>query len=452
MTVVVVKARPRVLTVREHETIEIDDSIGGSGLSSEEVDHLSRITELRPGFSRRGYRSVQLANYCGLVSIGERILEVLPKTDASQTDEDCRGILLRLLREADNFRVFRGASVAHHLRRATLLEVFIAAFFETVTDVVRGGLLRQYHEREDDLRVVRGRIAASRQFGVHFNRTDLISCEYDELTADNIWNRLIKTALRAVRPWITSIDLHRRWVELMAILDEVDDGRVSARALDRLVFHRQATRYRGVMEWVRWILSLMSPALRAGQNVAPALLFDMNRLFESAVAARLRREAAVDESVRVEAQATGRYLAVLAADNARSAYPIRPDIAIVVDGRVTTIADTKWKNVATDDRGYFAPEESDVYQMAAYSTAYQCDHLVLIYPWHAGLSRSLETVFELPSSGRLRPIITVSCIDIETDCLPIVRGAGPLSFDLESGRADCYRYYDTSVAGLRRGE
>ena len=49
--------------------------------------------------------------------------------------------------------------VGQQLRRAPLLEAFIAAFYQAVAAVIRGGLLRQYLEYEADLRVVRGRIA-----------------------------------------------------------------------------------------------------------------------------------------------------------------------------------------------------------------------------------------------------------------------------------------------------
>lgn len=53
-------------------------------------------------------------------------------------------------------------AASQSLARSPLLEVFISLFMDSVTAVVRGGLLRQYMEQDDDLRVVRGRIHADR--------------------------------------------------------------------------------------------------------------------------------------------------------------------------------------------------------------------------------------------------------------------------------------------------
>jgi 5-methylcytosine-specific restriction endonuclease McrBC regulatory subunit McrC len=68
---------------------------------------------------------------------------VLPKVDDAVTPAECRGVLLRLLRQAGDFPFFRHLTVGHDLRHAPLLDVFIAAFFDAVADIARGGLLRQ---------------------------------------------------------------------------------------------------------------------------------------------------------------------------------------------------------------------------------------------------------------------------------------------------------------------
>ena len=154
-------AHRRYLTAFEHQPIPVGDTGAEVALTPAEAEYLSFLNELRPGFCERGYRSVRLAQYCGVVSLGSRVLEILPKIDELAPPEECRGVLLRLLRTAEQFPVFRHLSVGHHLRQAPLLEVFIATFFDAVAEIVRGGLLRQYREREQDLQVVRGRIIAS---------------------------------------------------------------------------------------------------------------------------------------------------------------------------------------------------------------------------------------------------------------------------------------------------
>jgi 5-methylcytosine-specific restriction enzyme subunit McrC len=298
-----------------------------------------------------------------------------------------------------------------------LLEVFISAFFDAVTEIVRGGLMRQYREREEDLQVVRGRILASRHFATHANRPDRIACRFDDLTADNFWNRLIKAGLRAVRPWLTSVELNRRWTELMAVFEEVTDIAVGSKTPSRLVFDRHAVRYRTAIEWVRWILALLSPSLRAGEDAAPGLLFDMNQLFQSAVAAVLQRRGSVEPDTIVEAQDTSQQLAQVEGTDGRRAFRLKPDLVVRRHGRILAIGDTKWKRLKVSRSGYLMPSEADMYQMLAYAAAYRCEHLALIYPTHAGLLGAKETTFKLPASGKQRPVVSVICLDVHSDSL-----------------------------------
>jgi 5-methylcytosine-specific restriction enzyme subunit McrC len=414
--------RPRHLTAFEHESIPVGGDEAQSGLTSGEADYLSALGQLRPGFCERGHRSVRLAQYCGVVSLGDRVLEILPKIDESRSAEECRGILLRLLRESEDFPLFRHLPVGQHVRRAPLLEVFIAAFFDAVTTIVRGGLLRRYREREEDIHVVRGRIVSSRQFAVHSNRPDRIACRFDELTADNDWNRFVKAGLRAVRPWMANVELNRRWVELMAVFDEVADARADVRALDHLKFDRHAIRYRTAIDWVRLILAFLSPALRAGRHAAPGLLFDMNSLFQSAVTSVLRRRADRSTGVRVHSQATDRHLALVRESGGRRAFGLRPDVLVRLRGQVVAIADTKWKCLGVSKLGYLMPTEQDMYQVYAYAAAFECEHIALIYPWHSGMAGAEETAFELPPFGSLRPVVSVLCVDVHTDSLPLALG------------------------------
>src|SRR5687768_14917168 len=118
------------VTALEHEPLPVGHGPPEKRISYEEAEQLAAVGELRPGFCERGYRSVKLSRYSGIVSLGGRVLEILPKVDERLPPDACRGILLRLLRHADDLPLFRHAPAGQHLTHAPLLEVFIAAFFE----------------------------------------------------------------------------------------------------------------------------------------------------------------------------------------------------------------------------------------------------------------------------------------------------------------------------------
>ena len=419
--------RPQYLTALEHEPLTIGNDGSPGCVTPAEADRLVVLGEMRPGFCQRAHRSIRLAQYCGIVGLGGRILEILPKVDDRLPPEECRGVLLRLLRAAGAFPLFSHLEVGQRLQQATLLEVFITAFFDAVTAIVRAGLLRRYHEREEDLRLVRGRIVTNRQFAALANRPDLITCRYDDLSADNAWNRILKAGVLAVGPWISSEALARRCIELRVVFDEVDGSEVTLRSIDRLVFDRHGERYRAAIGWARWILSLLSPSLRAGAQLAPSLLFDTNLLFQSAIASRLRRRLrAHSPTTRVETQVVGQHLAVVAHGSDRRAFALRPDIVLRTDGQVATICDTKWKHVGISRHHDLVPTEADMYQMHAYAAAFGCGELALIYPWHEGLSESRETSFDLPVRNGSSPRVSVVCIDVRSDRFSVLRGRDTL--------------------------
>lgn len=417
--------RLRVLTALEHEAIPITTDGAGFSLTQAEAERLAQVGELRRGFCELGHLQVKLAQFCGVVSLGERVLEVLPKTqDRDMSAEDCRGVLLRLLRLSERFPHFAHLPAGQHLRRAPLLEAFVAAFYQAVTTVIRGGLLRQYLEHEEDLRVVRGRIATTRQLGTHANRLDTVACVFDELSADNVWNRVLKKAVRVTRPWLRSAELGRRWVELMGVLDEVDDARLASTEVERLVSDRRAERYRAAIDWARWILALLAPSLRGGQHDAPALLFDMNKLFESSVAAVLRRSA-LRHGLEVIAQDRSRALAtIVSGDVVEAGYVLRPDLLILRQGRVAVIADTKWKRLELDRKGRPSPSEADMYQLHAYAGAFGCHELALIYPWDAP-DRVVDATFRLPGREGRATTVHVVGVDVGDDAMPLRIGMGP---------------------------
>jgi len=415
------------LTALEHEAVPITSDGSAESLSLAEAEVLMQIADTRRGFCERRYRSVRLAQHCGVVNLGQRVLEVLPKVGPGDDASSGRGVLLRLLRASAVHEAFQVLPAAQRLERVPLLEIFIAAFMDAVTEIIRGGLLRQYAEHEEDLRVVRGRIVTGRQFGVHFNRPDLVAVRFDEHTADNRWNRFLKAALRACRPWIVSSDLYRRWIELIATFEDVADIVVAPGDLDRLAFDRQAARYRRAMDWVRWILALLSPAMRAGDARAPSFLFDMNRVFELSVANVLHRRLAVEHpEFEIRSQATGRHLARLERGAGRRVYGLRPDL-VVRDGRsIRLIADTKWKRIEVTKSGYLRPARTDVHQMHAYAAAFGVERLVLIYPANEAATKADLTEFALPPRGAERPALSVVCIDVHRDDLPIITGAEAL--------------------------
>src|SRR5690606_30813238 len=82
----------------------------------------------------------------------------------------------------------------------SLLDLFILLLCEACDELLRGGLLAGYVEREEDLPVVRGRLLLDRQVRERFGQLDRLICRHDELETDVTENQILAAALR-VAAW-----------------------------------------------------------------------------------------------------------------------------------------------------------------------------------------------------------------------------------------------------------
>jgi 5-methylcytosine-specific restriction enzyme subunit McrC len=410
-----------VLTVFEHAEVPVEVVAGASCLSDLEADAALRIASGRRGFCSRGHRSIRFAQHAGLVSLAGRVLEVLPKVEQEKrSTSSCRGVFLRLLHLAENLHLSQFESVGQTTKGGNLLEVFVHAFFDELLTLIRGGLLRRYREEEDDLSLVRGRILWSRQIGSLAMRYDRIACRYDDLKADNEFNRVIKAALHLLRRQLRSASLVRRWTELWPAFEDVSLPPDPLASLKALTLDSQTRRYSAALRWASWILRALSPDLRGGRGEAPGLLFDTNQLFERAVARHLRQSIsrASDCELELSTQESGNYLGLLEVTQPSPVVALRPDLILRLGEDVALVADTKWKRIEVARSGHLDPATGDVYQLLAYAAAFQCADVALIYPWHAGLELAKATVIRLPDQSGRTVRLHVLAIDVGENGLP----------------------------------
>ena len=416
------------LTILEHQTVPV----GGDGtgmITSDELEQLAQLAADRPGFCQLGYRSVKFAQYAGLVRMGDRLLEILPKVEDSCTDVAfSRNTFLCMLSLASNTDMHLGRDVAHGDHGQTLLEIFIRAFFDALTSLIRGGLLRRYRSVEDDLPVLRGRLDVERQATVHAMRFDRLACRFDELTADNEWNRALHYALHVLRPWSGKGELGRRWFELAAALSDIALVPVTPAEIAAFRYDRQVTHYRSAMQWAKWIIRELSPNVRAGESEACEMLFDMNRLFESAVAASMEAKAEGGPYSVMRQDRTTFLATLLNGRSGKQVNALRPDIVIRKGSSIAAIADTKWTRVSSDKDGYLIPDNAHMYQMLAYASAYRCENLALIYPWHEGIANAKPTTYALPQIDAHRPKVHLLCVNTSADQLGLIWSAGAPAF------------------------
>lgn len=399
-----------VISCLEHEAIPVVQhrTAGQKALSERHVELLARLEKTLPlGTFTRGHHTIKWTQFCGVIQLDDLTLEILPKIYGRETDTGaCRLALVKMLEKARLLQSHRIGQADIHVQRHTLLDVFILQFCDELQQQLVQGKIREYISREENLPVVRGRLLVSQQFKYNLAHKERLYCKYDELSEDILLNRIIRYTLKLLLPMSRSGIARKAVTEQLMAFDGVEDEVIALEAFDRLNANRHTSRYQNIVAQCRMFIQGLSPDVLAGKAQACSLLFDMNKLFESWVAAMLRKPA-WEQGMKLREQGPRKYLA-FREDLGREVFQMKPDIALLnYANEVVFIADAKWKLLNAEE-SKLGISQADLYQMQAYASRYGVKQLGLYFPAQKGLPKT----HQLQLQGDAACTITIHAVDV----------------------------------------
>jgi len=378
---------PEVLTIIEHESIPIVEqrAIGDRSLTTKHAAMLAGLDSLPDTAFRWGHKSIKWSQYCGLVQLGNLILEILPKIHGKESSPGaCREFLILMLRKAGLFKIHKPGAADINLQKHTLLDIFILDFCQQLNQQLVQGALRQYISREENLGVLKGKLLSHMQFRHNLAHKERLYCQFDELSEDIFINQTIKYTLRLLLPKARLAQVKNQVIQLIYAFDEVSDVPVTVADVERLTLSRNEKRYEAILNLCSIFIQSLNPGASAGDQRVFSLMFDMNQLFEAWVAAILK-PLAFKRGWALKVQGPKRYMAYRA-DLDRHIFQMKPDISFIDrDNNTVLIVDTKWKLLAPEE-AKLGVSQADMYQMQAYGNRYGVKSLCLLYPQQVGCS------------------------------------------------------------------
>ncbi|ALF47706.1 McrC family protein [Campylobacter concisus] len=338
-------------------------------------ENFAAVEFLKPGRDKKG-DFLQAQNYVGIIQTksGDS-LEILPKihdNDNSSNEEaieNSKKILLTMLKTLKN-HPFKNINIANlKSLNLPLLEIFILMFLDEVSKLIKIGIKSDYVELEDNLKFLKGKLKISEQIRKNIVHKERFYICYQEFSIDMAENRLIKSALEFLYKRSKSSKNQRLIREYLFIFDEISSSSDINADFSRLKLNRQTKHYEQALLWSKIFLQNKSFGPYRGNDLAIALLFDMNVLFESYVGNFVKKK-----FPGTALQHSEKHLI----ENPRS-FRLRPDIFL--EGKF--IADTKWKIVKSRDD----ISQADLYQLYAYGKKYEYGRLYLVYPRISGVDQ-----------------------------------------------------------------
>ena len=393
----------RPLTFRERDTAIIGP---GCDLSEAEAESIARVASRLPnGTLSWGHRALRFGPFCGVIQTPQVMIELVPKLERGpQSPEDMRGLLVALLTRAGELGLKRAGQAALAQQSSHLLDVFIEDFYDHVNTALRGGAISRYLENTENLSAIRGRLELTHHLRANaFDRSRLL-CRFDERSIDNAYNRGLKAVLRVLHGHALTSRTRAIVASLLSRFDDVADVRIRVCDLKALRIDRTIKHWKFVFQKAAWLMEGLFPDVRIGAASGSALLFNMERLFESVLGRRIRRECQSIGERRLSVELQGP-LANLSA----SGFQLRPDVTVMEADLAVAILDAKWKRLEAG-KPNSGVASADAYQMNAYASRYRCNRLALVYP--ASFDRPPGRVTEFVLMTEERPVLEVVAVDV----------------------------------------
>lgn len=411
---------PKPLTLFEHECRPF--AWTDRDLALLERLRTSTNTEVLKATTRNGKRAILAFQHVGVVRLGNRTIQVLPKIYKARDGEseevrtrEATANLLRMLAYAGDLPI-REHELAPLMRQTdNWFEVLTRLFATHLREEWQRGAYRNYQSIEEISPVIKGKW----RIHEHLKRPErrhVFPVAYDEFTADNQLNRTFRFVVE--RLWKLTRDYDNRQIlgELRQWLEEVTlVPNLTGRDANPVQLTRLNERYRPLLGLARVFLDGGALQMAAGDLSTFAFVFDMNSLFEKFVAGFVQRHASEILSRELktceflpQSRGASRYLAKR---DDRTVFQTKPDIAFRNELQFPLLVDTKYKRLDERERK-LGVSQADFYQMHAYAHRYACTRVLLLYPQIAGASGPVRACFKLEECDHT---VEVSSIDLCVD-------------------------------------
>ena len=386
--------------------------------STEDTDAL----KLMGVSARKGVGKIITAkNYVGVIPMNDgTTIEILPKvfshaafTDEEEKEKKVKKLLIDMLKTLRNtpFKSLQATNV--NIDKLSIFEIFIRMFVDEVFYIVKRGLKCDYETIQSNENVFKGKMVFAVQIKHNYAHKERSFVEYDEFNTNRAENKILKSTLSYLYKCTTSSRNKSDIKTLLNAFNSVDESNEYKSDFAKIVPDRKTADYQTALMWSKVFLMGKSFTSFSGSEVAFALLFPMETLFESYIAAQLKKMLGHSE-YSLSAQDKTYHLF----DGPRK-FLMKPDIVIKNKALAQVfVMDTKWK-VLSADKANYAISQADMYQMYAYQKKYTSENVTLLYPLTEKVDPNQNIEF-LSNDGTVIRIRFVDLFDLSNSLNAIV--------------------------------
>lgn len=324
-----------------------------------------------------GFNKIKFINYVGIISVGNLVIEILPKISITNDIVKDRKMLMFMLAKCNKLSVNIHEVLETNIVNQSLLDILAKVFTKKLMLELQKGLYLEYVSQENSLNKIKGKVLITQNAKINYSNKSKVYCRYDEFTENNIFNSILLKATNLLFTVVNNSFVKKELNIIKNLLNDVDDIYVPLEVLDSYKLNKKNERFKEVYILAILILSNSTMNKSLGKENGFSILFEMNYLYEEYIGILLK-EVIEDKTIQVNTQEKSKYL-LRNKNTGRNEIALKPDIVIYKDNKPKIIIDTKWKSASIDGREKYS--QADIYQMYAYITTYkEAEKCILLYP------------------------------------------------------------------------
>jgi len=361
------RMKNKPITVEENKAKKIDFELKleDEKYLTSEIFNPGNKHNIEVFYNREGQPKIRVGPYAGIIQLTNKRIHFSTKVDARLF------FMLSYLKTEKAF-LYDPNTPIEIREGSNFFDIIGRLFLNHLQDLIKRGLLRKYVRKKENIRFLKGKLLIRDHVKKNLVDRSRFFCEYEDLTFDNLENRIILSALNSL---ISLIRFNEKIkVELMKfetiLKDHVTLLQVNPQECNLVKYNRINQHYVDIIKLSRLILEeRFIRSIHKGESRGFNFIVDMNKVFEDFITEIIEEimeedlfsDYNVEKQLRFNSLVKERVLIT------------KPDI-IIKKGRkeYPLIIDTKYKRKSSN---------SDYYQVIAYSLALTSSKACcLIYP------------------------------------------------------------------------
>jgi len=313
-----------------------------------------------------GKPRIKIGSYAGIIQLSKHRIHFSTKVNTKLF------YMLSYLKSEERFLFDRNTPI--DIKEGfNFFDVIGRFFLNHLNDILKQGLLKKYIRRSENMSFLKGKLLVKNQINENLIDKSRFFCEYEDVTFDNIENRIVLSALNSLISLIRFNTYLRNELRKFEVIlkDFISLVKVYPHECIQVRFNRINQYYEDIIKLSQLILEeRFIRSVHKGRSRGFNFIVDMNTVYEEFISKIIEEVITGDpkfEGYDVESQSRFKYLVK------GGRITIRPDIVIRKnDQEYPVIIDAKYKK---------GEPQSDYYQVIAYSLALRSSKACcLLYP------------------------------------------------------------------------